>query len=102
MMYFCWRLLKQADQAQFERLRAEEVEVRIGAFDDLRGGRQWKMQVADRLFEIVNMNTELFQWFKQLLCNFSNKGHRGVGNLNHQDSGLALVYVLFGNPWRSV
>ncbi|MCH2298913.1 MAG: hypothetical protein MK441_13560, partial [SAR324 cluster bacterium] len=98
-----WRLLKQADRAQFERLRAELRGirgVRIGALDEaLReggGDEAENLQVADRLVELVNMNTELFHDSSDnCYATFANKGHRECWELESSGFRNWLSYMFF-------
>ena len=98
-----WRLLKQADRAQFERLRAEVRGirgVRIGALDEAfregGGDEAENLQVADRLVEIVNMNTELFHdSSNNCYATFTNKGHRECWELESSGFRDWLSYMFF-------
>jgi len=98
-----WRLLIQADRAQFERLRAELRGirgVRIGALDEaLReggGDEAENLQVADRLVELVNMNTELFHDSSDnCYATFANKGHRECWELESSGFRNWLSYMFF-------
>ena len=98
-----WRLLKQADRAQFERLRAELRGirgVRIGALDEAlregEGDEAENLQVADRLVELVNMNTELFHDSSDnCYATFANKGHRECWELESSGFRNWLSYMFF-------
>ena len=79
-----WRVLKQTDRAEFERLRAELKAVRgvnIRAFEDViredDEGEEANRQVAERLVELVNERTEVFHDPSgNCYATFMNDGHR--------------------------
>ena len=79
-----WRLLKQTDRAEFERLRAELKDIRgvnIRALDNViregNEGEEANRQVAERLVELVNEKAEIFpDKSGNCYATFTNNGHR--------------------------
>ena len=98
-----WRLLKQADRAQFERLRAELRGirgVRIGALDEaLReggGDEADNRHMADMLVDLVNTKAELFHDSSDnCYATFANKGHRECWELESSGFRNWLSYMFF-------
>ena len=85
-----WRLLKQTDRAEFERLRAElkgirgvrivalEAAIREGGGDEAE-----HRQVAERLVELVNEKAEIFHdQSDNCYATFKNNGHRECWSLD--------------------
>jgi hypothetical protein len=85
-----WRLLKQTDLAEYERLRAELKGirvVRIAALDEAlcegRGDEAEHRQVAERLVELVNEKAEIFHdQSDNCYATFKNNGHRECWSLD--------------------
>lgn len=98
-----WRLLKQADRAQFERLRAELRGirgVRIGALNEaLReggGDEAEHRHIADMLVDLVNTKAELFHDSSDnCYATFANKGHRECWKLESSGFKNWLSYIFF-------
>ena len=98
-----WRLLKQTDRAEFERLRAELKDirgVRIAALDEALceggGDEAEHRQVADRLVELVNAQTELFHDLSDsCYATFMNSGHRECWKLESSGFRNWLSYKYF-------
>ena len=85
-----WRLLKQTDRAEFERLRAELKDIRgvnIRALDNViregNEGEEANRQIAERLVELVNEKAEIFHdESDNCYATFTNNGHRECWNLD--------------------
>lgn len=98
-----WRLLKQTDLAEYERLRAELKDirgVRIAALDEALceggGDEAEHRQVADRLVELVNAETKLFHDLSDnCYATFMNSGHRECWNLESSGFRKWLSYKYF-------
>ena len=98
-----WRLLKQTDRAEFERLRAELKGirgVRIAALDEALceggGDEAEHRQVADRLVELVNAETKLFHDLSDnCYATFMDSGHRECWNLESSGFRNWLSYKYF-------
>ena len=98
-----WRLLKQTDLAEYERLRAELKDirgVRIAALDEALceggGDEAEHRQVADRLVELVNAQTELFHDLSDsCYATFMNSGHRECWKLESSGFRNWLSYKYF-------
>ena len=84
-----WRLLKQTDRAEFERLRAELKDIRdvnIRALENViregNEGEEANRQVAERLVELVNEKAEIFHdQSDNCYATFKNNGHRECWSL---------------------
>ena len=98
-----WRLLKQTDRAEFERLRAELKGirgVRIAALDEALceggGDEAEHRQVADRLIELVNAETKLFHDLSEICyATFMDSGHRECWKLESSGFRNWLSYKYF-------
>jgi len=98
-----WRLLKQADRAQFERLRAELRGirgVRVGALDEVLqeggGDEAENRHVADRLVDLVDTNTELFHDSSDnCYATFTHKEHRECWKIESSGFRNWLSYLYF-------
>jgi len=85
-----WRLLKQTDRAEFERLRAELKDIRgvnIIALENViregNEGEEANRQVAERLVELVNEKAEIFHdESDNCYATFTNNGHRESWSLD--------------------
>jgi hypothetical protein len=85
-----WRLLKQTDRAEFERLRAELKDIRnvnIRALENViregNEGEEANRQVAERLVELVNEKAEIFHDQSDICyATFKNNGHRECWSLD--------------------
>ena len=85
-----WRLLKQTDRAEFERLRAELKDIRgvnIRALENViregNEGEEANRQVAERLVELVNEKAEIFHDESDICyATFTNDGHRECWSLD--------------------
>ncbi len=85
-----WRLLKQTDRAEFERLRAELKDirgVRIAVLEEALceggGDEAEHRQVAERLVELVNEKAEIFHdESDNCYATFTNNGHRESWSLD--------------------
>ena len=87
-----WRLLKQTDRAEFERLRAELKDIRglnISSLENViregnegNEGEEANRQVAERLIELVNEKAEIFHdESDHCYATFTNNGHRECWSL---------------------
>ncbi len=85
-----WRLLKQTDRAEYERLKAELKDIRgvnIRALDNViregNEGEEANRQVAERLVELVNEKAEIFHdQSDHCYATFTNDGHRECWSLD--------------------
>ena len=85
-----WRVLKQTERAEFERLRAELKDIRgvnIRALENVisegNEGEEANRQVAERLVELVNEKAEIFHdESDHCYATFTNNGHRECWSLD--------------------
>jgi hypothetical protein len=85
-----WRLLKQTDRAEYERLKAELKDIRNvniraleAAIREGGGGEAEHRQVAERLVELVNEKAEIFHdQSDNCYATFKNNGHRECWSLD--------------------
>ena len=98
-----WRLLKQTDRAEFERLWAELKDIRgvnIRVLDNIiregNEGEEANRQVAERLVELVNEKAEIFHDESDICyATFKKDGHRECWSLDSSGFREWLSYNYF-------